>query len=629
MKEILGEAKTVRALLSGARYSIDYYQREYKWETRQVRELLEDLSDKFLDGHDNANEREAVQHYGHYFLGSIILSLRGHDTFIIDGQQRLTTLTLLLIYLHRRQGTRPDRVKLDELIFSEKYGRKSFNLDVDERRACMEALFNGESYDVADGSESVQNIAARFSDIEELFSSDIDEDALPYFADWLIENVHLVEIAAHSDEDAYTIFETMNDRGLSLTPLDMLKGYVLANITDQVTRLEANALWKTRLQELQELGKEEDSDAVKAWLRSQYAHSIRERKKRAAPGDFDRLGTEFHRWLRDHNKRIGLVTSSEFATFVERDFRFYTRQYINLRSASRELTLGLEPIYYNARFEFTLQYPLLLAPLRVDDAEEVIARKLRVVGSFIDILIARRLWNFRSIGYSTMQYAMFVVMREIQQKPLDDLVEILKTRLDEDEETFAKNERFGLHQMNRRGIHNILARMTDYLETRSGLASRFTEYLAEGKNRYEVEHIWADKYERHANQFTHPTEFSEYRNRIGGLLLLPKSFNASYGALPYDEKLPHYYGQNLLAKSLDSRAYNHNPGFLGFVQRSGLPFLAHPEFKKADLDKRQELYGRLAEAIWDPARVERDARSDVERPEPQADRSELTAADPA
>ena len=107
----------------------------------------------------------------------------------------------------------------------------------------------------------------------------------------------------------------------------------------------------------------------------------------------------------------------------------------------------------------------------------------------------------------------------------------------------------------------------------------------------------------------HPTDFAEYRNRIGGLLLLPKSFNASYGALPYDEKLPHYHGQNLLAKSLDPRAYEHNPGFLGFVDRSGLPFEPYPEFRKAELDKRQELYRRLAEAIWSPARLEREADS--------------------
>ncbi len=62
--------------------------------------------------------------------------------------------------------------------------------------------------------------------------------------DWLVENVHLVEIKAYSDEDAYTIFETMNDRGLSLTPTDMLKGYLLANIKDVEKRNQASRVWK-------------------------------------------------------------------------------------------------------------------------------------------------------------------------------------------------------------------------------------------------------------------------------------------------------------------------------------------------------------------------------------------------
>jgi hypothetical protein len=53
------------------------------------------------------------------------------------------------------------------------------------------------------------------------FPQAIDQTALPFFADWLIDNVHLVEITAQSDDDAYTIFVTMNDRGLSLTPTDI------------------------------------------------------------------------------------------------------------------------------------------------------------------------------------------------------------------------------------------------------------------------------------------------------------------------------------------------------------------------------------------------------------------------
>src|SRR6202000_2072464 len=133
--------------------------------------------------------------------------------------------------------------------------------------------------------ESVGNILARYQDIEERFPEELLGKALPYFADWLIENVHLVEITAYSDDDAYTIFETMNDRGLSLTPTEMLKGYLLTNIEDKKMRERATDSWRLRIAEFQALGKEEDADAIKSWLRSQHAQSIRERKAGAVPQD--------------------------------------------------------------------------------------------------------------------------------------------------------------------------------------------------------------------------------------------------------------------------------------------------------------------------------------------------------
>src|SRR5262249_48776363 len=145
------------------------------------------------------------------------------------------------------------------------------------------------------------------ADIEDSFPQELAGHALSYFTDWVIENVHLVEITAYSDGDAYTIFETMNDRGLSLTPADMLKGYLLANITDQDARRRASEAWKRRIAALQDLGKDEDADGIKSWLRSQHAENIRERRRGAAPRDFDLIGTEFHRWVRDHQDDLGLT----------------------------------------------------------------------------------------------------------------------------------------------------------------------------------------------------------------------------------------------------------------------------------------------------------------------------------
>ena len=60
MKEILGKAKTVRELLKGVKYSIDYYQREYKWHDKQIRELVDDLSGKFLEEYRPDHERSKV-----------------------------------------------------------------------------------------------------------------------------------------------------------------------------------------------------------------------------------------------------------------------------------------------------------------------------------------------------------------------------------------------------------------------------------------------------------------------------------------------------------------------------------------------------------------------------------------
>jgi hypothetical protein len=247
---------------------------------------------------------------------------------------------------------------------------------------------------------------------------------------------------------------------------------------------------------------------------------------------------------------------------------------------------------------------LLLAPLLPDDSETVVEKKIRLVAHYLDILLTWRLWNFRSIAYSTMQYAMFLVMREIRGLEPDSLAKKLYELLCKEQETFSSNNRLRMHQLNRYTLHRIIARITDYVEKQSGDHGRYTEYVSsEGKNRYEIEHIWADHFEDHEDEFDHPNDFAEYRNRIGGLLLLPKKFNASYGDLPYEKKLPHYFSQNLLARSLHPDCYRHNPGFLRFVGESKLHFKPHEQFKKTDLDERSELYRRIAERIWNPENI--------------------------
>jgi hypothetical protein len=199
---------------------------------------------------------------------------------------------------------------------------------------------------------------------------------------------------------------------------------------------------------------------------------------------------------------------------------------------------------------------------------------------------------------------MFRLMCEIRRKSLEELAELLYQRLKGEKETFTNNDRFDLNQRNGEFVHLILARLTDYVERGSGMTSRYLEYVTGmGRYKYEIEHIWANKPDRHSEEFTQLADFSGYRNRVGGLLLLPKSFNASYGALSYTEKLQHYNAQNLLARSLHPQCYEHNPGFSKFIERSGLSFKPYNEFHKKDLDERQKLYCQLAEQVWNPEQL--------------------------
>ncbi|MBP1971357.1 hypothetical protein J2Z83_003496 [Virgibacillus natechei] len=165
-------------------------------------------------------------------------------------------------------------------------------------------------------------------------------------------------------------------------------------------------------------------------------------------------------------------------------------------------------------------------------------------------------------------------------------------------------ETFYLHQQNKRYVHYLLARITHHIEVESGFDSKFEMYVTkESKNPFQIEHIWANKYERYMNEFDNETEFQKRRNHIGGLLLLPRSINQSYGDKEYAEKVEQYFGQNYLAKSLHKNCYQQNPGFLRYANNNDLPFKSYDEFDNNDLTERQKLYGEIAKQIWNVDKI--------------------------
>ncbi len=612
IKEIRADDKTIREVLDKVKYVIDFFQREYRWERKQIEQLIDDLTTKFLSNYKKGDERTDVQNYERYYLGPIVLSQKNGKRSIIDGQQRLTSITLLLIYLNNLQKDRQEKVSIKDLIFSERYGQKSFNLDVPERKEIIEQLYNGKYFNnLNETNESVQNIIDRYRDIEELFPEEIKGDALPYFIDWLIDNVIFVEIITYSDEDAYTIFETMNDRGLNLTPTEMLKGYVLSNLKDIDQKKEIDELWKNKIYSLRKISKEEDLEFFKAWLRAKYAKSIRPGKKGAANEDFEKIGTRFHQWIRDNKHILNLHTSNDFYNLIKNEMSRFVDIYLMIHNATLKFDEELESIYYiNLRgLATSIFYPLLMAPITLEDDDITIKKKLVLVSKYLEFFIVMRSINYRNYSHSSIRYTMYSLVKEIRNKTLPELVEILKKKTSElkienyIDHTLVNLEgikELQLHGQNKRFIQFLLARITSFIETKSGMPNKFEEYVSKDiKKPYQIEHIWADNFDEHKDEFEQRDEFEQWRNKIGALLLLPEGFNQSYGALPYEQKLPHYFGQNLWAKTLTPQCYQKNPNFLKFKEKYNLPFKPHPTFKKKDIKERQELIKQILEIIYD------------------------------
>ena len=203
-------------------FSIPAYQRPYAWTEEQASELLSDL----LSFSNNADSRTDANPY---FLGSIVL-IKGEtvpEADVVDGQQRLTTLTILLAILktlaspslapfiaqHIYQKGNPIldiptcyRLELREKDreFFRKYIQDEGNLD---------ALFSINEAGLTDSQRNIQSNARYFS--EEL--KKLDEHQLEKFAGYIVKSCYLVVVSTPDFDSAYRIFSTLNSRGLELS----------------------------------------------------------------------------------------------------------------------------------------------------------------------------------------------------------------------------------------------------------------------------------------------------------------------------------------------------------------------------------------------------------------------------
>jgi uncharacterized protein with ParB-like and HNH nuclease domain len=603
MNRIDGKPKTLQELLQGKKYTIHYYQREYRWGRKQIEQLIDDLTSTFSDYYVDSHETSAVENYGYYYLGSIIRT-DDKEKAIIDGQQRLTSLTLMLIYLNNLQKQENyHKVQVDQMIFSDSFGKMSFNLDVAERRRCFESLYNNKDFDLNGESESVRTMYSRYKDIEELFPDELKKEALPLFLYWLKERVMLIEIVTPTEQDAHKIFVTMNDRGLNLNNAEMLKGYLLSEIADDNERDEANKLWKQTVMKLKassEYASEgiintEDVEFITTWIRAKYANTMREGKKGAKDKDYEIIGNEFHQWVRQNSNEMGLIKSVHYIDFVKEEFRRFADIYIKLKEYSSKLNPNFEYVYYNANRNLNYQVMLILSAITNEDNQEVIDKKIKLVSYFVDFFATIRTFNYKKVNFNTVKYMIFRIIKEIRDKDVASIAVILSHEIKNMDINLDGIKEFRLNQFTVRYLLHTLARFTSFINQEMGNPSEFETYInRDQKNSYDIEHVLPNDFDEYNESFENEEEFQLHRSKLGNLIILPRDKNRSYQDMPYSKKVTKYLGDNILAKSFNAQAYSNNPSFL----RLKYDFKPYEDFGKEDINERQVLYSKIAEDIW-------------------------------
>ena len=134
--------------------------------------------------------------------------------------------------------------------------------------------------------------------------------------------------------------------GLNLTATEMLKGYLLSNLDSDENKRELNDLWKKKVANLKDIGKEEDMEFFKAWLRGKYADSIRLTKKGAENEDFEKIGSRFHSWVREKKNIVGLSGATSFYDFIKIQFDFFSNLYLQITKAAVNLDCNLAHVFY-------------------------------------------------------------------------------------------------------------------------------------------------------------------------------------------------------------------------------------------------------------------------------------------
>lgn len=215
------------------KYIIPIYQRNFAWSEGEIRQLILDIAD-------------ATENTDNYYIGTLITYDRGNNLFeIIDGQQRLTTLSILLSFIKNE-----DRYK--------KYITENYNLNLtfDSRKnstETLQALYNKDKNDIEKYTRENQNSITEGYTIckkvlPEILKEKIKDNKDKFnenkFFEYLFNNVNILQVTVLEDTDLNHYFEIMNSRGEQLEMHEILKARLLKKLDNENDKFIFNLIWE-------------------------------------------------------------------------------------------------------------------------------------------------------------------------------------------------------------------------------------------------------------------------------------------------------------------------------------------------------------------------------------------------
>jgi uncharacterized protein with ParB-like and HNH nuclease domain len=577
-------------------YFIDIYQREYKWTTENVLALLNDIEVRFsLHPRTKTQPDEIRKHvldeFEPYFLNTYLTSCNAVATSIVDGQQRLTTLLLILIKLYHipkaaerspeNKGKTFSSKVIEQLIFeTNDFGcPERFKIFNQNRQSAFRALVEGNP--VAKKGQTCTRIAENFATISQYYDNFLnmnesgacgDLAKITYYLTYLLDRVSIVEIRIERQDNVAMIFEVVNDRGQGLRPYEILKGKLIGSLFGG-QREHANDIW-TDLQERYFEAQLKNSTEktltldlfFQAFFRAKFADTENE---------YERFEGDYHYEVY-RNKKV----QDYFGEFADRDLlynricgdiKYFADLYLNLRTS-----YDYEYLIFNKLLDQNQQYLLIMSSIKSTDPE--CAAKIQGISAKFDQLhtVLRLLDAYDSNSFQRLIYPLNKEIRDkaladvrplFEKALIDSLVEekVLQPAQCADAAAIFEFERF-------KGIRNqwanfskyVLMRIDRYLwkmldkpsyadEILEGLEDRFNK---NNLKRYgmHLEHILTHHAKNRA-MFTaggvfDEAKFNQTRNLLGMVLLLKDKQNLSSSDEIYKDKEDTYATSNLIWNEL-------------------------------------------------------------------------------